>query len=434
MNRLRGLVALCAMLVLLAGPAGAAGRDARAEAVLQDWYGMVLQLVRHTPTYSPPVASRSFGYLGVGAYEALASGRPDMASLAGQLNALQPGPERIAGTEYDEAVILHAVLSQGVRDFFGNTGPMGQRAMGVATERFAAAAMQGVPEAVIARSMAYGATLAAHILDWSEADGALPIVNMGFPLEHALGTQPGSWVPTSLVQQQQVPLLPGWGNVRPFAMAHGGACPLPAPPAYSEEEGSDFHREAMEVYEITRDLTEEQRAIARFWSDDPMLSPTPPGHWIAISLQIFDRDGPDVAFRADTLARLGIAMADSFIACWHAKYEYDLLRPITYIRRHIDPDWEPLLITPPFPEYPSGHSTQSGAAATMSAALVVAVTPVSTPRPASSPASLPALSAECTQTPTSSKRGSSMRWRRAIAPAFPVAICATRMAMCPLPT
>ena len=365
MNRLRGLAALGAMLVLLAGPAGAAGSDTRATAVLQDWYGLVLQLVRHTPTYSPPVASRSFAYLGVGAYEAVASGRPEMTSLAGQLNGLRVVPERSAGVDYDEAVILHAVLSQGVRDFFGNTGPMGQRAMGVATERFAAAAHEGVSEAVIARSQAYGAELAAHILAWSETDGALPIVNMGFPLEYAFGTQEGNWVPTSLVQQQQMPLLPAWGEVRPFAMAHGGACPLPPPPAYSAEEGSEFHRQAMEVYETVRNLTDEQRAIARFWSDDPMLSPTPPGHWIAIVLQIFERDRPDVTFRADTLARLAIAMADSFIACWHAKYEYDLLRPVTYIRRHIDPDWQPLLVTPPFPEYPSGHSSQSGAAATV---------------------------------------------------------------------
>ena len=65
----------------------------------------------------------------------------------------------------------------------------------------------------------------------------------------------------------------------------------------------------------------------------------------------------------DVLTRLGVAEADAFIGCWHAKYQYDLLRPITYIRRVIDPKWEPLLNTPPFPEYPSGHSTQSGAAA-----------------------------------------------------------------------
>ena len=67
----------------------------------------------------------------------------------------------------------------------------------------------------------------------------------------------------------------------------------------------------------------------------------------------------------DVLARLGIVLADAFIGCWDAKFEYDLVRPVTYINRLIDPAWQPLLITPPFPEYPSGHSTQSGAAAAM---------------------------------------------------------------------
>lgn len=96
-----------------------------------------------------------------------------------------------------------------------------------------------------------------------------------------------------------------------------------------------------------------------------MLSPTPPGHWISIALQIFERDNIGLEKSVDVLARLGIAMADAFIGCWHTKYQYDLLRPVTYIRRTIDAKWESLMTTPPFPEYPSGHSAQSGAAATV---------------------------------------------------------------------
>jgi membrane-associated phospholipid phosphatase len=94
-----------------------------------------------------------------------------------------------------------------------------------------------------------------------------------------------------------------------------------------------------------------------------MLSPTPPGHWVSILLQIFARDAVPVDRQAELLAMLGMAIADGFIQCWRSKYEHDLLRPVTYIRRVIDPKWQPLLITPPFPEYPSGHSTQTGAAA-----------------------------------------------------------------------
>jgi membrane-associated phospholipid phosphatase len=96
-----------------------------------------------------------------------------------------------------------------------------------------------------------------------------------------------------------------------------------------------------------------------------MLSPTPPGHWIAIALESLSGEDAGAERIADVLARLGIAMADAFVGCWNSKYQFDLLRPVTYIRRVIDPKWEPLLITPPFPEYPSGHSTQSGAAATV---------------------------------------------------------------------
>jgi hypothetical protein len=121
--------------------------------------------------------------------------------------------------------------------------------------------------------------------------------------------------------------------------------------------------EAMEVLEVRRALTDEQKAIARFWSDDPMLSPTPPGHWISIASQVLDAQDAGIERRVEVLAKLSVALADAFIGCWHEKFRWNLIRPVTYIKAHLDPSFEPLLITPPFPEYPSGHSTQSGAAA-----------------------------------------------------------------------
>jgi hypothetical protein len=96
-----------------------------------------------------------------------------------------------------------------------------------------------------------------------------------------------------------------------------------------------------------------------------MLSWTPPGHWMSILSQVLLRDDVPLEESVDILARLGIAEADAFIGCWHTKYEYDLVRPVTYIRRVIDPKWETLINTPPFPEYTSGHSVASGAAATV---------------------------------------------------------------------
>lgn len=331
--------------------------------VVSMWYRLTLELVRHTPTYSPPVASRAFAYLGVIAYEAAASGQADMTSLAGQLNGLTPVPPREAGAAYDEAVVLNAALTKAVEVFFSNTGPTGQRAKAAMAKSLTTEAETGVASDVVDRSAAYGRAIADHIIAWSGTDGGAVVENMGFPYEYTLETGPDKWVPTSLIVQQQKPLLPDWGTVRPFAMPAGDACALPPPPAYSEDPSSAFYAEAKEVYDVTTKLTPEQKLIARFWSDDPMLSPTPPGHWTAIAMDILDAQNADAARRAEVLARLGIAVADAFIGCWQTKYEYDLLRPVTYIRRVIDPKWETLLITPPFPEYPSGHSTQSGAAA-----------------------------------------------------------------------
>jgi hypothetical protein len=335
------------------------GGPADAAAVIHNWYRLALELVRHTAIMSPPVASRAFGYLGVAMYQALAA--PGTRSLAGQLTGLAPSPARPAGL--DDAAVLHGALQLAVSDCFGSTGPAGQRAMQVMSGRLGDGVSAGIPADVAAASLAHGRAVAAHVLDWSRGDGGAVVRNLGFPQEWPKPERPAQWVPTTvLVRLQQAPLLPGWGNNRPFAMPGGTACGLPPPPDYSEEPGSAFHAEAMEVYDTVRNLTDEQRRIARFWSDDPMLSPTPPGHWIFIAMDILHGQGAPADRRAEVLALLGIAMADAFIACWQAKYAYDLLRPVTYIRRNIDPAWEPVLITPPFPEYPSGHSTQSGAA------------------------------------------------------------------------
>ncbi len=330
---------------------------------LHSWYVHVLELVRHTATYTPPVASRAFAYLGVTAWEATASGDDHLKSLAGQLNGLTELPKREPGKVYDETVVMNAALEDAVKNFFWNTGPTGQRAYAAVSKRLDGEATAGKAADVIERSKAYGQSIADHILGWSKDDGGAVIENMGFPLEYTLTKGPAHWVPTSPIRQQQMPMLPGWGKNRTFAMPDGAACPLPAPPEYSEDKDSAFYKQADEVYQTTKKLTDEQKTIARFWSDDPMLTPTPAGHWVSIILQIMERDRLSVDKSAEVLARTGIAVADAFIGCWQVKFQYDLVRPITYIKRVIDPKWEAMLITPPFPEYPSGHSSESGAAA-----------------------------------------------------------------------
>lgn len=351
------------------GLARAEGRDEVAAAVLDTWLRLTLELIRHTPTYTPPVASRTLAYLGVAAFEALASGDKALRSLARQLNGLTALPGRASGQIHDTGVIVNAVLDRLIHAFFANTGPTGQHALATLTARLTDQAAAGVAADVVAASRTYGAALAAAVLDWAAGDGGAVIDNLGFPREWTPGAAPGHWVPTSRIVLQQAPLLPGWGKNRTFAMPSGERCTLPPPTAYSEVASSRFHAEAMEVYTISRALSDEQRQIARFWSDDAMLSWTPPGHWIAILNQVVAEKGLGLTAQVEALALLGVAMADAFIACWAAKYRHDTVRPVSYIRKVIDPAWEPLLNTPPFPEYPSGHSVQSAAAASVLTAL-----------------------------------------------------------------
>lgn len=362
-------VAVLMTALLICGQGAAQAAVKAPEDVVQDWYKLILELVRHTPNYSPPVASRSFAYIGVTIYEVTASGKSDMVSLAGQLNGLTETPQREKGAAYDESIALNAAMNFAAQNFFDRTGPTGQRALANLGKKMHAKVSAGVPEDVSKRSEAYGLAVAKHILEWSKSDGGAVVENMGFPREFKLTPGPAHWVPTSKIGQQQLPLLPDWGKNRPFAMPSGSTCPLPAPIAYGETPDGEFYKEAKEVYDTVNTLTPEQRIIARFWSDDPMLSPTPPGHWLFITLSILKKEDAGIEKTADALARVGVAVADGFIGCWDAKFKHDLVRPVTYIKRVIDPKWEPILITPPFPEYPSGHSTQSGAAAVALAAV-----------------------------------------------------------------
>lgn len=362
------LMGLGLILVLNFAIKNANAAEADREQVLRKWYALTLSLIRHTPTYTPPVASRALAYVGITAFEVTASGSTQMNSLGGQLKDFQPLPKRDADLRYNDAAMLNAAMASVIKELFQNTGPSGQKAIKRLQDELStqtqSADMDGKS------SVLYGEQIADHVITWSREDGGAKIENMGFPLQYELKKGPANWAPTNpLARQQQLPLLPHWANNRPFAMPDNASCPLPPPHDYSEDKNSAFYKEALEVYQTSKTLTDEQKKIAYFWIDDAMASPTPAGHWVSILMQIADADKIPHEKLVDALARLGIAMGDAFIGCWHEKFRHDLLRPITYIKRVIDPDWVPFLLTPPFPEYPSGHSTVSGAAATVMTAV-----------------------------------------------------------------
>jgi membrane-associated phospholipid phosphatase len=237
--------------------------------------------------------------------------------------------------------------------------PASLEAIDALEQAFAAAFQARVPAVVSARSVAQGRAVTAAVLAWAATDGFAALNNC--PYTPPVG--PGLWEPTPPAFAP--PLEPCWGQLRPFVLTSGEECAPPPPPAYSDDPGSAFYAFGREVYTTSVTLTAEQRTIAQYWADNPGETGTPPGHWIAIVGQLARNEGLSLMAAAEGYARVGLAVADAFIGSWHTKYTYNLLRPETYITRRIDPTWLPLLVTPGFPSYTSGHATQSGAAATV---------------------------------------------------------------------
>jgi hypothetical protein len=330
-----------------------------------DWFNLQLKLVRETPGYTPPVASRAFGYTGITLYEAVVAGMPQYQSLVGQLNELTELPQPESDTTYHWDIVANSALAEITRQLFATATEENLAAIEELYQTAAAEFEGSVDADVLERSVEYGQTIANAIFIWSMTDGGHEGYHTNFPTDYVAPEGAGFWLPTprSNGETPQSAMQPYWGQNRPFVLQSGEECMPDAPPEYSEEPESAFYLEAREVYDTSQTLTEDQRAIALFWADDPGQTATPPGHSISILTQVLQQEEASLALAAEAYARVGMAVADAFIGCWNAKFVYNLARPVTVIQEWMQPDWMPMVNTPPFPEFPSGHSVQTAAAA-----------------------------------------------------------------------
>jgi hypothetical protein len=352
----RAAAALTVVLALaLPGAARAAHRTADHPATFAaDWLDLIVERVK-AEGYSPLVASRIYAYSGVALYESVVPGMPEHQSLAGQLHDLPPLPQPAPGTRLDWPAVASAALGGLAKDLFPNASAASLLAFrDLYTNHNLSRLQAKVPRRVLIDSREHGNRVADAVLAWAAEDGFA--ATRGLPYTPPAGAD--QWVPTG-GSTNPLPLEPFWGTLRTFALPSADACAAPAPVPYSEDPDSAFFAEALAVYEASKSNKAEQRLIAHFWADNPRQTGLPPGHSVRITTQHV-RD-LDLGSAAEAYALVGIAVGDAFISCWYEKYLYNLLRPETYIQRFIDPTWRPLIATPPFPEYTSGHSVQSGA-------------------------------------------------------------------------
>ena len=366
-----------AILLTCVATAAASGfrADAHRSDLATDWFDLYQTLVRETPGFSPPVAARAFAYAGVALYEAVVPALPGYRSLAGTLAGLAqlPAPDP-AGVYPPE--VANAALAALTRELFEGVRSKNAVVLDALEARWTEIHAGATDAATIERSRQHGHALAVALHDWAEADGGHLGQFANFDDAFRLPEGPGVWVPTPRAVGEPFPALqPHWGEVRPFALGGADDCAPPPPPPYDETPGSRLHDEGLEVVARVRGITPEEREIAQFWSDDGGATATPAGHWFSILTHVLEARGDTLGFAAEAYARLGMAVSDGFVRCWRTKFRDLYPRPITYVQRAIDPDWnrptltDPLL-TPPFPEYTSGHSVVSAAAAEVLTALV----------------------------------------------------------------
>jgi hypothetical protein len=332
------------------------------------WFDLSLQMTRSTPGFSPPVSARTFGYLGLTLYESCVNGMPGYGSLQGKLNGLSAGafPARPTGPVH-YGLAANRAMSVALLAFYKSTSLANVEQLLALERSIREELSEGLSDEVVQNSVAYGDAVGSAVFAFARTDGQEGAMFSNFSPAFAVPVFAGAWQPTPPAFQPR-PLQPYWGNVRTFLAQNVAVLPPPHP-AYSTDPGSVFYAQSEEVYTTGKNLSAEQRQIAQFWSDDPVKTATPPGHSISILRQVLEREKSSLATAAEAYARLGMAQHDAFVSCWKCKYQYNLMRPITYIRAHMDASWNALLSTPPFPEYTSGHSVQSAAMAEVMSSL-----------------------------------------------------------------
>lgn len=363
--------ALCALVLLNAcNPSDSSDVQPIAENVVDkipstiasQWAELQLVLTKRTAGYTPPVASRAYGYAGLTMYESVVAGMPEKKSLAGQLTKLASLPTIDNTKKYNYGLSLNAGQARILRELYTESSraqaAINKKSIDSLATLIASTLRTGVSQDIIDRSIAYGDTVAGAIFAWSKTDGGHEGYKRNFPTTYVIPVFPGAWQKT---ENGQSPMQPYWGSNRTFVAANAIITPVDPLP-FSTSTTSAYFNEYKAVYDKNLTLTATEKEIAVWWADNPGDTPTPPGHSYSIANIAVKKAGVGLGKAAEAFARTGIAVADAFILCWKCKFIYMNERPYTMVNRMIA-KWTPFWPAPPFPGYMSGHATQSSASA-----------------------------------------------------------------------
>ena len=307
-------------------------------------------------------------YSALAAYEAIRFSQEGSASIAEKLNGFDKMPQPEKEKQYDFTLAASKAFFNVVR----NVKVFSVDSLNSYEESLYGSFKEQLDDSVYARSLAFGDNVAGAILAAAKNDGYFQ--SRGKP-KYLGSSDAGKWRPTPPDYLDGVEWC--WNTMKPMVMDSAAQFKPAQPPLYSLDTTSLFYRSLLEVYNINKNLTEEEMEIARYWDDNPFVIEhsghmmfgnkkiTPGGHWMGICAIASKQSGADAVKTARAYALTALALYESFISCWDEKYRSSYIRPVTAINETFDPAWMPFLQTPPFPEYTSGHSTITACAATV---------------------------------------------------------------------
>jgi hypothetical protein len=323
------------------------------EAYLDEAY----KLTQNTVGFSAPISARTYAYITLGMYESVRhlAKNPDISQKT-HLTIDIDYPDDIIWEVMANEVNYH-LLSY----FYRAMPPYDSKRLSqLYIETGNTIAIPRRERRNISTSKEYGQKIAQTIIQHSRTDGGDDGFAKNYPERYLPKRCTSCWVRTT---PGYLPaMLPLWGKNLPIVNTElydrdSFHC-LP----YSTDTTSQLYKDALEVLQIGKENDPNYEIIAEYWDDGPGISGTPPGHLFQLSTHLRNQFQLSPERAIQLYAYLGLVLNEAFISCWEMKYTHNFIRPITYIHRHLDNNFNTRIDTPPFPESPSGHSFQSGAA------------------------------------------------------------------------
>ncbi|HSF56133.1 MAG TPA: vanadium-dependent haloperoxidase [Algoriphagus sp.] len=320
--------------------------------IVYEWYKFMAVLQRNvTPQPLPFTAARAYAYIGVGLFESVQPGIRGGSSFSSKLYQMPAMPKPDNSKVYLWQASANAALASMFKQFLTNLSEADRASIDAKELAIYNNLLATNSEDVLQRSVAFGRSVAEAIFNWSGSDNYSVTSGTYVPLN-----QPWAWIPTPPTFAPAI--ADNLQHSRPFLKYTINSTVPPVPVPFSEDPTSEFFMAAKEVHDLGGTITgtASNMATASWWADagGPGVGLPAPYHFLSVITSVLESQNAGLWKAAEVYAKTGIAFKDGPINTFRAKYHYNFIRPITYIRRHIDANWLSHLGNPPYPEYPSG--------------------------------------------------------------------------------